>query len=81
MSAGAKFLANAANRVPRWSPTGHAALRPKRCPALLAARHSSQGSVLTGAPAKPIAPTSGHNQPADTPPLLATNPIAAVKSP
>ena len=81
MSAGAAFLANAADRSPRWSSTGHAAARPEWCPPLLAARLSSQRGFLTGAPAKPIGPVSGHNQPTAAPPLLATNPFAAVKSP
>ena len=81
MSAGAAFLANADERVPRWSSTGHADPRPQTCPALLAARRSSQRGVVTGAPAKPIGPVSGHNQPTAAPPLLATNPFAAVKSP
>ena len=81
MSVGAGFLANAADRVPRWSPARHAVARPKRCPALLAAKHSSQTDVVTGAPAKPIGPVSRYNQPTVAPLLLATNPITAVKSP
>jgi hypothetical protein len=81
MSAGDASLANATERAPRWSSTGHADPRPETCPALLAARHSSQRGVVTGAPAKPIGPTSGHNQSTAAFPLLATGPITAVKSP
>ena len=81
MSVGAAFLANVAERVPRWSPTSHAAARPERCPALLTAKPSSQRDIVTGAPAKPIAPISRHNQPTAAPLRLATNPITAVKSP
>ncbi len=81
MSVGAAFLANAPDRVPRWSPTSHATARPERCPALLAARHSSLKHLVRGAPAKPIGPISRHNQPTAAPLLFATNPSTAVKSP
>jgi hypothetical protein len=81
MSVGDVFLANAADRVPRWAPTSHAAVRPQRCPPWLAARHSSQRDVVSPAPAKPITPISRHNQPTAATLLLATNPITAVKSP
>jgi hypothetical protein len=81
MSACATFLANAAERAPRWSLTGDARARPDRCPASLPARLSSQRDLVTGAPARPIGPTSGHNHPTAALPLLATNPFAAVKPP
>jgi hypothetical protein len=81
MSAGAAVLANPANRVPRWSSTSRADPRPKWCPALLAARHSSQTGVVIGVPAMTIGLISRHNQSTGAPPLLATGHRTAVKSP
>jgi hypothetical protein len=81
MSAGATLLANTAERALRWSSTGHVDPRPETCPALLAPRHSSQTDLVTGAPAKPIGPASQYNQPIAAPPLIATDPTTAVKSP
>jgi hypothetical protein len=81
MSASAASLTRAAERVPRWSSTGHARARPHRSPALLSTPHSSQRAIVMGAQAKPISPTIGRNHPMDAPPRQTATSIAAVKSP
>ena len=81
MSASATSPPRAAERVPRWSSTGHARTRPDRWPALLPARHSSPRDIVMGARAKPIGLPSRRYHLIATPLRLTPTPITAVKSP
>jgi hypothetical protein len=81
MSASATSLPWAAERVPRWSSTGHARARPARSPTSLSTPPSSRSDTVMAAQWKPIDPTSGRNHPMDALPHLAPTPITAVKSP
>jgi hypothetical protein len=81
MSAGVASPTRAAERLPRWSSTGHARARPDRWSALLPALHSSQKDVVVSAPAKPVGASSRSNHSTAVPPRLNSTPIAAVKSP
>ncbi len=81
MNPSATSFTRAAERVPRWSSTGHAGARPDRWPALLPALHFSQRAIVMGAQAKLIGPTTERNYPTAAPPRLTPTSIAAVKSP
>jgi hypothetical protein len=77
MSPSATSFTPIADRVPRWSSTGHASARA----ALLSTPHSSQRAIVMGAQAMSSGPPSRRNHPITTLPCLAHTPIAAVKSP
>jgi hypothetical protein len=63
MSASANPRTRTAERLPRWSSTGHAGARP----AQLSAPHSAPIPILIGAQSNPISHTSSQNQRAQTP--------------
>jgi hypothetical protein len=81
MSASATPLSRAAERLPRWSSTGHASARPDRSPALLPTPLASPRAIVIAAHAKPIGPIVRCNHPTATAPRLAPTLIAEIKSP
>ena len=81
MSASATSFTRAAERVPRWSSTGHARVRPDRSPALLPALLSSHRAIVMAARVELIGPTSRRNHTSATPPRLTPTLIVAIKSP
>ena len=81
MTASASALTRAAERVPHWSSTSRAGARPDRCPALISTPRSSTKTIVMGAQANPIGPTSTRNRTTATVRRLAFTLIAAIKSP
>jgi hypothetical protein len=81
MSTSATSRTRTAERIPPWSSTSRAGARPHRCPALQSAPHSTLRTIILAAEATSIGPTNRRHHPSLTPPRLALNPIAAIKSP
>jgi hypothetical protein len=81
MNAGTTSLSCAAERLPRWSSTGHDRARPDRRLVPLPALLSSQKTIVLGARAEPIGLTSRRNLPTAARQRLTLTSITAVKSP
>jgi hypothetical protein len=81
MSTSATSRTRTAERIPPWSSISRGGARPHRCPASHSTPHSTLRTIILAAEATSIGPTNRRNHPSLTPPRLALNPIAAIKSP